>query len=151
MSLSEIENSLCNIKMKKHQVHKDQDSNKFCLCAAHMTRGSIASGTTSWRKRDVEHPELSMPDPMNSWDKTSRSLGSKNWPRRHSACTLLKSRGQVWLKKPNKQQAQTETTRAINTCDLGNTSYAYTAFWKSGVYKTICIIVLLTAAPWKLK
>lgn len=54
MSFSEIEHSLHNIKMKKHQVLKDQNSNKFCLCAAHMTGGSTASGTTSWRKRDVE-------------------------------------------------------------------------------------------------
>lgn len=54
MSFSEIEHGLHNIKMKKHQVHEDQNSNKFYLCAAHMTTGSNASGTTSWKKRDVE-------------------------------------------------------------------------------------------------
>lgn len=92
-----------------------------------------------------------MPDHINSWDKTFRSLGSENQSRRHSACTLPKSRGQVWLTNPNKQRAQTETTNAINTVGLGNTSHAYTAFWKSGVHKIIFIVVLLSCSTLEVK
>lgn len=114
---------------KKQQALKDQNSNKFCSCAAYMHRRDMPLAPFPQEKWRYITASSSLCQIIYKiiGKKPLRSSDSKNWSRRHSTCTLLKSRNQVCLK----------TDICINLGGFGNRSYACTAFWKSLVYTIV--------------
>lgn len=152
MSLSEIEHSLHNIKMRKHQVRKDQNSNKFCLCAAH-----------DWRQHCLWHlfPEKKRHrTALSSLCQTIRTHGTKHseaWAVRtdpEGILHVLSWKAEVSLVKKtptnNKPKLKQPKLLCINIGGYWQHKL-YTAVWKSEVYKNIFITVLLSCSTLEVK
>lgn len=58
------------MERKNHQAHKDQNSNKFCLCTAYILTRQHASGTIFSEEMEVHNSfQLSLSDHMKSQEK----------------------------------------------------------------------------------
>lgn len=152
MSLSEIEHSLHNIKMRKHQVRKDQNSNKFCLCAAH-----------DWRQHCLWHlfPEKKRHrTALSSLFQTIRTHGTKHseaWAVRtdpEGILHVLSWKAEVNLVKKtpinNKPKLKQPKLLCINIGGIGNISYTLQSGNQKYI-KTYLSQCCWAAAPWKSK